>query len=137
MAALYAAEQRVTRLTAVFAAICIFISCLGLFGLASFTTERRTKEIGIRKVLGASSLQIITLLSRNILLLVLIGAVVASLLSFVIVNQWLASFAYRAGINPAVFLLAALVAMAVAFVTVALQSYKTVRSNPVIALRYE
>lgn len=137
MAALYASEQRVTRLTAVFAGICIFISCLGLFGLASFTTERRTKEIGIRKVLGASSLQIITLLSRNILLLVLVGAIVASLLSFVIVNQWMAGFAYRTGINPVIFLLAALIAMLVAFVTIALQSYKTVRANPVIALRYE
>ncbi|MEX2132272.1 MAG: FtsX-like permease family protein [Pseudohongiellaceae bacterium] len=137
MAELYVSEQRVTRLTAVFAGICIFISCLGLFGLASFTTERRTKEIGIRKVLGASSLQIITLLSRNIILLVMIGAVVASIVSFVIVNQWLAGFAYRTGINPLIFLLAAMVAITVAFVTVALQSYKTVSANPVLALRHE
>ncbi|MEX0618442.1 MAG: FtsX-like permease family protein [Pseudohongiellaceae bacterium] len=134
---LYTSEQHVMQLIAIFAGICIFISCLGLFGLASFTTARRTKEIGIRKVLGASSVQIITLLARSIMVLILIGAVVASIISFIVVNQWLNSFAYRDAINPGVFLLAAAVAVAVAFVTVALQSYRTVRSNPVIALRYE
>ncbi len=134
---LYASEQNVLSLVSIFASICIFISCLGLFGLASFTTERRTKEIGIRKVLGASSIQIIALLSRNIVVLILIGAVVASITSFAVVNSWLNTFAYRDAIDPLVFLIAAAVAIVVAIATVALQSYRTVSANPVTALRYE
>ncbi len=134
---LYVSEQNVLRLIGVFASICILVSCLGLFGLASFTTERRTKEIGIRKVLGASSVQIISLLSRNIVFLIGIGAVLASLTSFLIVNQWLNTFAYRDSIDPLVFLTAAIAALGVAVTTVALQSLKTVRANPVVALRYQ
>ncbi len=134
---LYTAEQIVLRLVGIFAAICVFVSCLGLFGLASFTTQRRTKEIGVRKVLGASTSQIILLLARSIVILVLIGAVVASIASFVVVNEWLNTFAYRDAINPGVFLIATLLAVVVAVVTVALQSYRTVRQNPVVALRYE
>ena len=137
LAQLYVSEQNVLRLVTIFATICIFVSCLGLFGLASFTTERRTKEIGIRKVLGASSPQIIALLSRSIIVLILIGAVVASIASFIIINQWLSSFAYRDSIDPLVFLIAAVAAIVVAVVTVALQSMKTVTANPVVALRYE
>jgi putative ABC transport system permease protein len=134
---LYASEQNVLSLITIFAGICIFVSCLGLFGLASFTTARRTKEIGIRKVLGASSSQIILLLARSIVILIVVGAVVASVISFIVVNQWLNTFAYRDAINPMVFLIAALLAVAVAVVTVAVQSYRTVSANPVIALRYE
>lgn len=134
---LYTAEQIVLRLIGIFAAICVFVSCLGLFGLASFTTQRRTKEIGIRKVLGASSSQIILLLARSIVVLVLIGAVVASVASFILINEWLNTFAYRDAINPAVFLIATVLAVAVAVVTVALQSYRTVKQNPVLALRHE
>lgn len=134
---LYSSEQNVLSLVSIFAGICIFVSCLGLFGLASFTTARRTKEIGIRKVLGASSTQVIMLLSRSIVVLILVGAVVASATSFVIVNLWLNSFAYRDAINPMVFIFAALMAIVVAVVTVAIQSYRTVSANPIIALRYE
>lgn len=134
---LYTAEQIVLRLIGIFAAICVFVSCLGLFGLASFTTQRRTKEIGIRKVLGASSSQIILLLARSIVALVLIGAVVASVASFIVINEWLNTFAYRDAINPGVFLIATVLAVAVAVVTVALQSYHTVQQNPVVALRHE
>ena len=124
-------------LTGIFSGICIFIACLGLFGLAAFTTEQRTKEIGIRKVLGATSAQIILLLSQNILLLVLLGAVIASLISWRTMDKWLEGFAYHTAINPLVFLLSALVAAAVAYATLALQSYKIARANPVQALRYE
>lgn len=134
---LYISDKRMMKLTGIFACVCIFISCLGLFGLASFTTEQRTKEIGIRKVLGASTFQIITMLVRNVLLLVLGGAVIASLVAYYIMDEWLSSFAYRTGINPMVFLISAVVAAGVAFITVALQSYKTARANPVKALRYE
>jgi len=136
---LYFSEQRLMKLIGIFAAVCIFISCLGLFGLASFTTEQRTKEIGIRKVLGASTWQIISMLARRILLLVLGGAVIASLIAYYAMDEWLTGFAYRININVNlwVFLVSAVVAAAVAFITVASQSFKTAQSNPIHALRYE
>jgi putative ABC transport system permease protein len=134
---LYTSETQLMRLIGLFAGICIFIACLGLFGLAAFTTEQRTKEIGIRKVLGASTAQIILLLSRNVLLLVAGAAVVASLAAFLAIDQWLAGFAYRAPINPFVFVAATAAAALVAFATIALQSFRTARADPVDALRYE
>lgn len=134
---LYASEQNLMTLVGIFAAVCILIACLGLYGLSAFTTEQRTKEIGIRKVLGASSLQIVTMLARNVLLLVLAGAVVGSIGAYFAIDEWLAGFAYRAGVNPVIFVLATLVATAVAFATIALQSSGTARSDPANALRYE
>jgi putative ABC transport system permease protein len=134
---LYASEQRLMGLLGIFAGICIFIACLGLFGLASFTTEQRTKEIGIRRVLGATASQIVWLLSRNMLALVLAAAVVASLAAYLAVDEWLADFAYRAPVNLLVFVVAAIAAALVALVTLTLQSSGTVREDPVEALRYE
>lgn len=134
---LYAAEESLTRLIGIFGGICVFIACLGLFGLAAFTTEQRTKEIGIRKVLGATATQIIWLLSQNILLLIIGGAVIASLIAYLAVDEWLAGFAYRAPVNPLVFVVATLVAAGVAYITIALQSYRTAHDDPVDALRYE
>lgn len=134
---LYLSEQRLMKLIGIFATVCIFISCLGLFGLAAFTTEQRTKEIGIRKVLGASTWQIITMLARNILCLVLGGAVIASLVAYYVMDEWLTDFAYRMDIDLWVFLVSAVVAAAVAFITIALQSFKTAKANPVKALHYE
>jgi putative ABC transport system permease protein len=135
--ALYMSETRLMRMTGVFSGICIFISCLGLFGLVAYTTEQRTKEIGIRKVLGASALQIIRMLARNILLLVLAGAIAASIVAYYAAGEWLTSFAYRIKIHPLVFILSTLAVIAVAFVTIALQSYRTAQSNPARTLRYE
>ncbi|MFC1494000.1 FtsX-like permease family protein [Thermodesulfobacteriota bacterium] len=136
---LYFSEKRLMKLIGIFAAVCIFISCLGLFGLASFTTEQRKKEIAIRKVLGASTGQIINLLARNIQLLVLLGSVIASLIAYYAMDEWLADFAYRININKDlwVFLLSAVVAACVAFLTVALQSFRTASDNPINAIRYE
>jgi putative ABC transport system permease protein len=134
---LYKAEHRLTKLTGIFSAICIFIACLGLFGLAAYTTEQRTREIGTRKVLGATTWQIILLLSRHILILVLVASVLASVAAYFAMDEWLAGFAYRTSINPLVFLLSAAAAAAVAFATVAMQSYKTASADPVHALRYE
>lgn len=134
---LYASEQSLMGLIAIFAGICILIACLGLFGLAAFTTEQRTKEIGIRKVLGATAAQIIWLLSRNVLLLIVLGAFVASAIAYFAIDEWLAGFAYRAPVNPLVFVVSTIVAALVAFLTIALQSYRTVRNDPVDALRYE
>lgn len=136
---LYFSEKRLMELIGIFAAVCIFISCLGLFGLASFTTEQRKKEIAIRKVLGASTGQIINLLARNIQVLVLTGSVIASLIAYYAMDEWLSDFAYRININKDlwVFLLSAVIAACVAFFTVALQSFRTARDNPINAIRYE
>ncbi len=136
---LYFSEQRLMKLTGIFAAVCIFISCMGLFGLAAFATEQRKKEIAIRKVLGATVMQIITMLARNIMYLVLMGAVIASLIAYYAMDEWLSDFAYRISINKDswVFLVAAAVAAAVAFLTVAMQSFKTAQANPINSLRYE
>jgi len=133
---LYKSEHQLIKLIGIFAAVCIFIACLGLFGLAAFTTELRTREIGTRKVLGATTMQIILMLSRRILVLVLIASVLASVLAYFAIDEWLTDFAYRAGINPLVFVLSAAAAAAVAFSTVALQSFKTARADPVEALRH-
>ncbi len=133
---LYKSENQLLKLIAIFAAICIFIACLGLFGLASFTTEMRTREIGTRKVLGATTWQIISLLARPIMILVLVASVLAAVISFFAIDEWLSTFAYKAGINPLIFLVAAIVAAVVAFITVAAQSYRTASADPVNALRH-
>ncbi|MDP6264426.1 MAG: ABC transporter permease [Pseudomonadales bacterium] len=134
---MYENETNLMHLTSVFAGICMFISCLGLFGVAAFTTELRTKEIGIRKVIGATTLQIITMLARNLMYLVVVASVLASLLSYYVMNIWLDVFAYRVDIEVWVFIAASLVVAAIAFTTIAAQSSKTALSNPVNALRYE
>jgi putative ABC transport system permease protein len=131
----YKAETSLTRLIGIFAAVSILIACMGLFGLAAFTTEQRSREIGTRKVLGATSWQIIMLLAKRILVLVVVAAVLASIGAYFAIDEWLAGFAYRAGVNPLIFLLAAAVAAAVAFTTVALQSWKTASADPVQSLR--
>jgi putative ABC transport system permease protein len=132
---LYNSERQLTQLIGIFAALCVFIACLGLFGLASFSTEQRSREIGTRKVLGATSWQIITLLSQRILVLVLMGSALAVAISYFAMDEWLTGFAYRAGINPLLFVLSAAIATIVALGTVALQSYKTARADPVEIMR--
>jgi len=134
---LYATDQRLTRLIAIFAGFCIFIACLGLFGLASFTAAQRTREIGVRKVFGARTGQIITLLAQKTAWLVVVAAVVASVLAYIVMKGWLQNFAFRTGINPLIFLVAALAGLGIAYVTVALQSLRAARAHPVHALRYE
>jgi len=134
---LYISEARLMKMIGIFSGICIFISCLGLFGLAAFTTEQRSKEIGIRKVLGASAFQIILMLSRKVLWLVLAGSMVASIVAYYTIDEWLSGFAYQVPINPLVFVFSAVVVIAVAYITIALQSYKTARSHPALMMRYE
>ena len=134
---LYQSEESLMKLIGLFAGLCIFIACLGLFGLASFTTEQRSKEIGIRKVLGASASQIIFLLSKNMLSLVLVGAVAGCTIAYFAITAWLGHFAYRADMTLISYLIATLAALLVAYTTVALQSYKTAQADPVDALRYE
>jgi len=133
---MYKSETSLTKLIAIFAAVSIFIACMGLFGLAAFTTEQRTREIGTRKVLGATSMQIVALLARPVMILVAIASVLAAVLAYFAVDEWLTSFAYHAGINWAFFLLTTVLAAVVAFTTVALQSWKTASSDPVNTLRF-
>jgi putative ABC transport system permease protein len=134
---LYVSERQQTTLIGIFAGLCILLSCLGLFGLSAFTTQQRTREIGIRKILGATTGGIIFMFFKNILGLILIASIVASAASYYLMTEWLAGFAYRENINLFVFLLAATLASVIAFATIALQSHKTARASPITALRYE
>ena len=134
---LYAADQRLTRLIAIFAGLCIFIACLGLFGLAAFMAAQRTREIGVRKVFGARTGQIIALLAQKIVWLVVAAAVVASVLAYLVMKAWLENFAFRGSINPLIFVIAALAGLGIAYLTVVLQSRKAARAHPVSSLRYE
>lgn len=132
---LYQSEQSLMRLVGIFAGICIFISALGLYGLAAYTTEQRAKEIAIRKVLGASTGSILMMLSRSTMGLVAIGSVVASAVTYWVMQNWLANFAYRADINIWIFVIATITALLVAFTTIALQSSRSAQSSPIEALR--
>ena len=133
----YAAESRIASVVSYFTIIAILISCLGLFGLAAFTAEQRTKEIGVRKVLGASVGSIVTLLSKDFLKLVLIAVVIASPIAWYAMNRWLQDFAYRINIEWWVFALAGLLAVGIALLTVSFQSVKAALMNPVKSLRSE
>jgi putative ABC transport system permease protein len=134
---LYRAEERTGRIFGYFSALAIFIACLGLFGLAAFAAERRTKEIGVRKVLGASVRQIVLLLSKEFTRLIVLAFVVAAPISYFAMNRWLQDFAYRTEINPFIFVLAGLFALVIAWLTVGYQALKAALANPVEALRYE
>ncbi len=133
----YRAEQRTGRIILYFSILSIFVSCLGLFGLAAFTAESRTKEIGIHKVLGASVASIVALLSKDFLKLVLIAIVVASPLAWYAMSQWLQGFAYKINIEWWMFALAGLIAIVIALLTVSFQSVKAALMNPVNSLRSE
>jgi putative ABC transport system permease protein len=135
--ALYEAETRMASVFNIFSVLAILIACLGLFGLAAFTAEQRTKEIGVRKVLGASVPGIVTLLARDFVMLVAIAFFVAVPLSWFGMRQWLDDFAYRVEIGPTVFLAAGLLALAIAFVTVSWHAWRAAASDPVKSLRYE
>jgi len=134
---LYRAEERMGSLLNYFAVLAVMIACLGLFGLASFTTEQRTKEIGLRKVLGATTGGIIMLLCKDFLKLVLIANVIAWPLAYYFMNNWLQNFAYRVDINLLLFLIAAVVSVFIALFTVSFQATKAAMANPVKSLRYE
>jgi len=135
--ALYRAEERLARLFGYFAILAIVIACLGLFGLAAFTAEQRTKEIGVRKALGATVGGIVLLLSKDLLKLVAAAFVVSVPLAYAVVNQWLADFADRIDISWRIFLIAGLIALLVSFFTVSYHAVKAALADPVKALRYE
>ncbi len=134
---LYETEQKQGQLFTVFSALAIFIACLGLFGLATFNTLQRVKEIGVRKVLGASVPHILLLLSKEIIILIVMANLVAWPIAWILMGQWLKSFAYHIDMNLLVYVVAALLAILVALVTVSTQTIKAAMTNPANTLRYE
>jgi len=134
---MYRSEQRVGKIALVFSVLAIFIACLGLFGLATFIAEQRTKEIGIRKVLGASVQGIVQMLSKDFMKLVAISFVIAAPLAWYFMNKWLQDFAYRISISWWVFVAAGLAALLIALLTVSFQAIRAAISNPVKSLRTE
>jgi putative ABC transport system permease protein len=134
---LYKSEQRMGNVFNYFTFLAIFISCLGLLGLVSFTAQQKTKEIGIRKVLGSTVPGIVLLFSRQFLIWVLAANIIAWPLGYYFMNKWLQNFAYRTGIGIDVFIISGAIALIIALLTVSYQSVKAATANPVDALRYE
>ena len=131
----YVSEQRVSAISKYFAALAIIISCLGLFGLATFNAEVRTKEIGIRKVLGASVSNVMVMLSKDFIILIILAMLIGFPLSWIAMNAWLDSFAYRVSIGADVYIIAAAAIIVLTLVTVSYQSLRTALTNPVDSLR--
>jgi putative ABC transport system permease protein len=133
----YETVQQRGRLFMAFTSITLFVACLGLFGLAAFTAEQRTKEIGVRKVLGASISDIITLLSKDFLKLVVLALLIASPFAWALTHKWLEDFAYRIQVSPLVFAGAGLITILIALATISIQSFKAATANPVQSLKTE
>jgi putative ABC transport system permease protein len=134
---MYKAEEKLRKILISFALIAIIIACLGLFGLVSFVTERRTKEIGIRKAIGASISNIMTLLVKEFLILVCFSMGIALPLAFYVMNKWLENYVYRITISVWILLMAVLITLLITSFTVLFQALKTAKANPVDSLRYE
>jgi putative ABC transport system permease protein len=134
---LYDADRQQNQLITIFSYICILISCLGLLGLSSFNTSRRTKELAIRKVHGASALRVIGILFKEIFYLIAVAAVIAVPISLLLINMWLENFAYQVGINSYIFVITTMAALTIAFLTASYHCIRVARANPVEALRYE
>ncbi len=133
----YQAEEKLAQIFTYFSGLAIFVACLGLFALASFSAQRRLKEIGVRKVLGASEPSLVFMLYKEFVTLVLIATLLASPLSYYLFDGWLNGFAYRVNISPFVFLIAMGMLMMIALITVGYQSFTAARSNPVNVLKNE
>jgi len=134
---LYKAEIQAGKVITAFACLAVFIACLGLLGLASFTASQRTKEIGIRKVLGATTSRILVLLNKDFVMRVLVANLIAWPLAYYAMNKWLQNFAYRIRISIWMFLASAVIALLIALFTVSYQTFKAARGDPVDSLRYE
>jgi putative ABC transport system permease protein len=133
----YRVERRLGTMFSAFAGLAVFIACLGLLGLASFTAEQKTKEIGIRKVLGASSSGIVVLLSREFMKWVVAANLVAWPIGYLAMRTWLQNFAYRIDLTVPMFLGAALAAFFIAMATISFQTYRAATANPARSMRYE
>ena len=137
LASLYNPEQRTSKIAAAFSILAILIACLGLLGLVIFSTGQRTKEIGIRKVVGASLTEIVILLSKELIRCVVLANIIAWPIAYYIMNNWLKNFAYRTNLNWTVFVFAGSAALIIALATVSFQTIKAAKANPVKALQYE
>jgi len=135
--AMYRSEQRLGRLFNAFALLAVLVAALGLLGLAAFTAQQRTKEIGIRKVLGASVSGIVVMLSGDFVRLVIVAFVIASPLAWFAMDDWLSAFAYRIEVGPGIFIVAGLIALGIALATVSWQAVRAALANPVDSLRSE
>ena len=133
----YREEERLSRVFSYFAILAIFIASLGLLGLASFTAEQRTKEIGIRKVLGASVSGIVLLLSKEFTKWVLVANVIAWPIAYFTLHKWLEGFAYRTSLTLTAFIVSMVVSLGIALLTVSYQAVRTAIANPIESLRYE
>jgi putative ABC transport system permease protein len=133
----YEAEEKQGTIALIFTALAVAIACLGLFGLAAFTVAQRTKEIGVRKVLGANVLNIVQLLSKDFIWLLVIAAVIAFPLAWYAMNKWLENFAYRIELSFTVFIFAAIIAAVIALVTISFQTIKAALASPVNSLKRE
>jgi len=134
---LYDTEEQTGRLSKYFTVLAVVISCLGLFGLASFTAEQRTKEIGIRKVLGASGAGLVLMLSKEITKWVIISNIIAWPIAYYLIQRWLEFYAYRIDISIWVFALSGILVVTISLLTISIQTVRAASSNPVDSLRYE
>ena len=134
---LYEREEKQAQTVKVFALFAILISCLGLIGLIEHITNKRIKEIGIRKISGAKIVEIVTMLNKTVVQWVLVGFIVSIPISYYAMNKWLQNFAYKTELSWWIFALAGLLALGIALLTVSFQSWKAATRNPVEALRYE
>lgn len=134
---LYESEQKQSQLFTLFSGLAIFIACLGLFGLATFNTMQRVKEIGIRKVLGASVPSILTLLSKEIVVLIIVSNLIAWPVAWYLMDLWLNSFAYHVTMDPVLYLLASVGTILIALATVSSQTIRAAQTNPSNTLRNE
>jgi len=137
LAAYYSSENRMSKLMLTFTIIAILIAAMGLLGLSSFLTQVRTKEIGIRKVFGAVSKNIMFMLIREFSLWIIVADLIALPISVILINKWMQSYPYRIEVSAWVFILSVLLSMAIAILTISLHSYRSANRNPVEALRYE
>ncbi|MDH4220202.1 MAG: cell division protein FtsX [Candidatus Aminicenantes bacterium] len=137
IAMLYQSEMKLSRLFSIFTAIAIYIACLGLFGLASFTVVQRTKEIGMRKVLGASMAGVVLILTKEYVKWVVLANVFAWPLAYYFMRKWLEGFAYHTSLNILAFFASGILALIIALLAVSFQTFKAATANPVDSLRYE
>jgi putative ABC transport system permease protein len=134
---LYSSEEKLADLFSIFSALAIFVACLGLFGLSAFTAEVKTKEIGVRKVLGASVTGISLLLSKQFVVWILVSNIIAIPIAIYAVNKWLQNFAYRVSLHWATFIAASFLVLAVSLIAISFQIIKAATANPIESLRYE
>ncbi|MCB0493038.1 MAG: FtsX-like permease family protein, partial [Cyclobacteriaceae bacterium] len=135
LAQLYQTEERLTKVVLFFSGLAIFIACMGLYALAAFTAEQRIKELGIRKVMGASVFQLVVMLSKEFIGLVMIAFFIGIPLGYYLISNWMDGFAYKTNLDVAVFVVSGTLALIIAWITVSFESYKAARRNPVESLR--